>query len=41
MPIVWHPSRWWDCCVPEDKKERKIMEVVVLELSDMLRLKIF
>ena len=21
MPTVWHPSRWWDCCVPEDKKE--------------------
>ena len=22
MPIAWHPSRWWDWCVPEeDKKE--------------------
>ena len=20
LPIVWHPSRWWDCCVPEDEK---------------------
>ena len=20
MPIAWHPSRWWDWCVPEDKK---------------------
>ena len=19
MPIAWHPSRWWDCCVPEDE----------------------
>ena len=17
--ITWHPSRWWDCCVPEDE----------------------
>ena len=22
MPIAWHPSRWWDCCVPEDEKKR-------------------
>ena len=21
MPIAWHPSRYWDWCVPEDKKE--------------------
>ena len=20
MPITWHPSRWWDWCVPEDEK---------------------
>ena len=20
MPIAWHPSRWWDWCVPEDEK---------------------
>ena len=19
LPIVWHPSRWWDWCVPEDE----------------------
>ena len=18
MPIAWHPSRWWDWCVPDD-----------------------
>ena len=18
MPIAWHPSRWWDLCIPED-----------------------
>ena len=24
MPIAWHPSRWWDWCVPED--EEKEME---------------
>ena len=21
MPIAWHPSRWWDCCVSEDEKK--------------------
>ena len=21
LPIAWHPSRWWDWCVPEDKKK--------------------
>ena len=21
MPIAWHPSRWWNWCVPEDKKK--------------------
>ena len=20
MSITWHPSRWWDWCVPEDEK---------------------
>ena len=20
MPITWHPSRWWDWCIPEDEK---------------------
>ena len=20
-PIPWHPSRWWDWCVPEDEKQ--------------------
>ena len=20
MPIAWQPSRWWDWCIPEDKK---------------------
>ena len=20
MPIAWHPSKWWDWCVPEDEK---------------------
>ena len=22
MPIAWHPSRWWDWCMPDDEKER-------------------
>ena len=21
MPIAWYPSRWWNCCVPEDEKK--------------------
>ena len=21
LPIAWHPSRWWDWCIPEDKKK--------------------
>ena len=20
MPIAWHPSKWWDWCVPEEEK---------------------
>ena len=23
LTIVWHPSRWWDCCFPEDGKKEK------------------
>ena len=23
MPIAWHPSSWWNWCVPEDEKKRK------------------
>ena len=21
MPIAWHPSRWWDWCIPGDEKK--------------------
>ena len=21
LPIAWHPSRYWDSCVPEDEKK--------------------
>ena len=21
IPIAWHPSRWWNWCVPEDEKK--------------------
>ena len=21
LPIAWHPSRWWDWCVPQDEKK--------------------
>ena len=20
IPITWHPSRWWDWCIPYDEK---------------------
>ena len=23
MPIAWHPTRWWDWCVPEDQNKRQ------------------
>ena len=22
MPVAWHPNRWWNRCLPEDKKKR-------------------
>ena len=22
MPIAWHPKKWWNFCMSEDKKER-------------------
>ena len=21
MPIAWHPTRWWNFCIPEDEKK--------------------
>ena len=21
MPAAWHPTRWWDWCMPEDNKK--------------------
>ena len=21
MFVAWHPTRWWDWCLPEDKKK--------------------
>ena len=30
MPIAWHPSRWWDWCVPAD--EKKEIEKIFFEL---------
>ena len=23
MPIVWHLSRWWNWCIPEDEKKKR------------------
>ena len=22
VPTAWHPSRWWNWCVPEDEKKK-------------------
>ena len=22
MPVAWHPTRWWNWCLPEDEKKR-------------------
>ena len=22
LPMAWHPSRYWDWCVPQDEKQR-------------------
>ena len=24
MPVAWHPSRWWNWCVPEEEKRETI-----------------
>ena len=21
MPVAWHPTRWWDWCIPEDQNK--------------------
>ena len=31
MPIAWHPSRWWDCCVHQD--EKRDMETIFLTIG--------
>ena len=23
MPVAWHPTRWWDCCMSKDEKKKK------------------
>ena len=39
MPIAWLPSRWWDWCVPEDEKDRKIVGINTGFLCLMTRYK--
>ena len=24
MSLAWHLERWWDCCAPQDEKEKWI-----------------
>ena len=21
IPVAWHPTSWWDCCMSEDEKK--------------------
>ena len=23
IPVAWHPRRWWDWCLPEEKEKKK------------------
>ena len=27
MSVLWHPTRWWDWCMPEDGKKKKKEEI--------------
>ena len=39
MPIAWHPSRWWDWCVPEDEKkeaEKFFLTIWYAEIKNVL-----
>ena len=38
MHITWHPSRWWDWCVPED--EKKVKEIFFDHLIYFLNIKL-
>ena len=29
MPIAWHPSSYWDWCMPEDEKQKTEKCVVI------------
>ena len=29
MPVVWHPKKWWNFCMPED--EKKEIEPIFIE----------
>ena len=41
MMFAWHPDRVMDWCMSEDKKRWWKQHIVVLKLSDMLRLKMY
>ena len=39
LPLAWHPSRWWDLCVPEDDKketEKKNLTIWYPEIKNVL-----
>ena len=39
MPIAWHPSRWWDWCVPKDQKketEKLFLTTEYVEIKNVL-----
>ena len=36
--MAWHPSKWWDCCVPEDetKEREKKLTTLHTEIKNIL-----
>ena len=40
IPIAWHPSRWWDWCVPNNEKNWKCINMSLFVSDDQIQ-KIF
>ena len=32
MPVAWHPTRWWDWCLPEDEEKKKEIQFLLIRL---------
>ena len=31
MPVAWHPTRWWDCCMSKDEKKKEEIEPFLID----------